>query len=352
MPFSPPTPKRVLQLDFTGSWERGGCLSHIARAWARNARAYEHHFTSWAGAGHRGQVEGRPHYGFEEHRLANKIYNKILRLEKSCFFSLPSIIEEVHPAILHFHNRHDLVDAIVARLSYRPKVVCTYHCCYDKVVVPATSDLLLGVGKSTVAWIDGKANPAQPMAVLHNPYWKVPLPSPREKPQPVFLTYTNQRKATRDLFTAVTLLRREGFAFSLRTVGQIYDGLAIPEGVTATGFVPQSEFLSLLENASAYLCASYGTTFSVAVLEAIARRIPVLCPWDIGALDLLPADCVLSYESHSAAEIAGALRRFLQMLESERAALAERALEGVSVYDEALITAKLERLYDTLFARS
>jgi glycosyltransferase involved in cell wall biosynthesis len=83
----------------------------------------------------------------------------------------------------------------------------------------------------------------------------------------------------------------------------------------------------------------------------MARKTPVICPWDIGALDLLPPDCVISYESHSAVAMAGAMRRFLKMPETERAALAERALAAAeTAYDEARLTAKLEALYDTLFA--
>ena len=77
----------------------------------------------------------------------------------------------------------------------------------------------------------------------------------------------------------------------------------------------------------------------------------MICPWDIGALDLLPQDCVISYESHSAVAMADAMRLFLKMPEQERRAMAERALAAASAaYDEELLTRKLERLYDSLFA--
>jgi len=342
--------KSVLQLDFNGSWEQGGCLSHITRVWARNARNYAQFFASSCGAGHRGTIEGRPHHGFDENRLANRIHNKILRRGRFCFFSLLPIIEELKPDILHFHNRHDLVDQIVAKLSYRPKVVCTYHVCYNKLVIPAASDLLLGVSKFVIGWLDRKAEPAQPMAVLHNPFWRVPLTPRQEKPGTHFFNYSNQPKATRDLFEAVKIVQAQGWKFSLRSVGHVYSDLAVPEGVTVSGFVPQPEFFAGFLESSAYICSSYNTTFSIAVLEAIAQRVPVICPWDIGALDLLPMDCVISYESHSIPSIAEALSRFLNMSPSEREAMAERALAAVQVYDESVITQKLERLYDTLFA--
>jgi glycosyltransferase involved in cell wall biosynthesis len=341
--------KKVLQIDFTGSWERGGCLSHITRAWARNSRDYQQHFASSAGAGYRGDMEGRPHWGFEENPRANRIYNKILRLNKFCYFSLIPIIEEVKPDILHFHNRHDLVDQIVAKLSYRPKVVCIYHYCYNQLFIPASSHLLIGVGKFVVAWIDRKADPRQPLAVLHNPFREVPLPVRAPTDTPLFLNYANNRKATRDLFAAVQMLQAESFVFELRTVGHVFPDLTVPPGVTASRFVPQPEFLEIAARASAYICNSYGTPFSVAVLEAIARKTPVICPWDIGVLDLLPSDCVISYESHSAITLAGAIRTFLQMPEQTRSDLAERALASVGVYDETLLTHKLERLYDSLF---
>jgi len=345
-----PPVKKVLQIDFTGSWERGGCLPHITRAWARNSRNYEQYFAGWAGANYRGEVEGRPHFGFEENPRANRIYNKILRLNKFCFFTLIPIIEELKPDILHFHNRHDLVDQAVAKLSYRPKVVCIYHCCYNKLFIPAASDLLIGVGKFVVAWIDRKSNPNQPLAVLHNPFRKVPLTPRKEPAKTLFLNYANNRKATRDLFAAVETLHVEGFDFEVRTVGEVYPELLVPEGVTVSRSLPQPEFLALAAQASAYICATYATSFSVAVVEAMARKTPVICPWDIGALDLLPSDCVISYESHSAVAMADAMRLFLKMPQQERSAMAERALVAAEVaYDEALLTRKLEHLYDTLF---
>jgi hypothetical protein len=342
--------KKVLQIDFTGSWERGGCLPHITRAWARNSRNYQQYFAGSAGADYRGEVEGRPHFGFEENPRANRIYNKILRLNKFCFFSLIPIIEELKPDILHFHNRHDLVDQAMARLSYRPKVVCIYHQCYNKLFVPASSDLLIGVGKFTVAWIDRKAGPAQPLAVLHNPFRKVAVAARKESSKTLFLNYANNRKATRNLFAAVEMLHAEGFVFEVRSVGHVFSDLPVPKGVTVSRWLPQPEFLEVAAQASAYICATYATPFSVAVLEAMARKTPVICPWDIGALDLLPPDCVISYESHSAVAMADAMRLFLKMPEQERSAMAERALAAAEVvYDEALLTHKLEGLYDSLF---
>jgi glycosyltransferase involved in cell wall biosynthesis len=342
--------KKVLQIEFSGSWERGGCLSHIGRAWARNSRDYEQYFASVGGVNYRGEMEGRPHFGFYENRRANRIYNKMLRLNKFCYFSLIPIIEELKPDILHFHNRHDLVDQLMARLSYRPKVVCIYHQCYNKLIVPATSNLLIGVGKFVVAWIDRKLDPDQPLAVLHNPFRSVPSSPRRESSKTLFLNYANNRKATQDLFSAVKTLHAEGFSFEVRCVGHVFRDLPVPPGVTMTTFVPQPEFLELAAQASAYLCNSYATPFSVAVVEAIARRTPVICPWDIGALDLLPHDCVISYESHRTVALADALRRFLTMPEQERNALAERALSAAaSAYDEAALTRRLEGLYDTLF---
>jgi glycosyltransferase involved in cell wall biosynthesis len=343
--------KKVLQIDFSGNWERGGCLAHIARAWVRNSERYEQYFASWAGIGYRGEMEGRPHIGFYENRRANRIYNKILRLNKFCFYSLIPIIEEWKPEILHFHNRHDLVDQVMARLSYRPKVVCIYHQCYNKLFVPATSDLLIGVGKFVVAWIDRKLDPWQPMAVLHNPFGKIPAATPRkESSKTLFLNYANKRRATQHLFEAVKMLHAEGFDFEVRSVGHVFPDVPVPPGVTVSKFLPQPEFLEIAAQASAYICATYATPFSIAVVEAIARKTPVICPWDIGALDLIPQDCVISYESHSAAAIAEAMRRFMLMPEGERSALAERALAAGSVaYDEKVLSEKLERLYDGLF---
>jgi glycosyltransferase involved in cell wall biosynthesis len=188
------------------------------------------------------------------------------------------------------------------------------------------------------------------MAVLHNPFRKVST-SPRQKlSKTLFLNYANKRRATQHLFAAVEILRAEGFDFELRCVGHVFPDLPVPPGVSVSKFLPQPEFLEVAAQASAYICATYATPFSVAVLEAMARRTPVICPWDIGALDLLPADCVIAYESHSATAIADAMRLFLKMPEAERSALAERALAAAeTAYDEVRLTRRLEGLYDTLF---
>jgi glycosyltransferase involved in cell wall biosynthesis len=146
------------------------------------------------------------------------------------------------------------------------------------------------------------------------------------------------------------MLHAEGFDFEVRAVGHVFPGLTVSKGVTVSKFLPQPEFLEVAAQASAYLCATYATPFSVAVLEAMARKTPVICPWDIGALDLLPPDCVISYESHSAVAMADAMRLFLKMPEQEQSAMAERALAAAAVaYDEARLTQRLEQLYDSLF---
>jgi glycosyltransferase involved in cell wall biosynthesis len=238
----------------------------------------------------------------------------------------------------------------MGRLSYRPKVVCIYHQCYNKLFVPANSDLLIGVGKWVVAWIDRKSDPDQPLAVLHNPFRKVSVPERKEPSKTLFLNYANNRKATRNLFAAIEMLQAEGFDFEVRLVGHVFSDLPVPKGVTVSSWLPQPEFLEVAAQASAYICATYATPFSVAVLEAMARKTPVICPWDIGALDLLPSDCVISYESHSAVAMADAMRLFLKMPGQERSAMAGRALAAAAVaYDEVLLTQRLERLYDTLF---
>jgi glycosyltransferase involved in cell wall biosynthesis len=186
--------------------------------------------------------------------------------------------------------------------------------------------------------------------VLHNPFRWVPIPARKETAKTLFLNYANNRKATRNLFAAVEILRAEGFDFELRAVGHVFPELRVPPGVAVAKFLPQPEFLEVAARASAFICATYATPFSIAVVEAMARKTPVICPWDIGALDLLPPDCVISYESHSAAAMADAMRTFLIMPELERSAMADRALAAVEqAYDEVRLTRRLESLYDTLF---
>ncbi|MCE0497234.1 MAG: glycosyltransferase family 4 protein [Methylacidiphilales bacterium] len=340
--------KKVLQIHFNGSWNDRGCLQHITQAWSRRTQNYEHFFASAWRAHSRDEVEGRPHFFFTENRLANRLYNKILRLNKLCTYELIPIVEKVKPDILHFHNRHDLVDQIMVRLSYRPRVVCHYHFCYNELPIPASANYLIGVSKLVVAWIDRKAEPSQPLAVLHNPFSPLDAIEKRTGPEPLIINYSNIRKATRDLFQAVERLNGEGFSFAVQCLGHVFSDLTPPKNVTVSRSLPQLDYLDLVARSNAFLSTSYGTPFSVAVLEAMARDTPVICPWDIGVLDLLPQDCVISYESHSVDALADALRKLLQMPETERRHLAQQARQAAEVYDETVITRKLERIYDAL----
>ncbi len=62
---------------------------------------------------------------------------------------------------------------------------------------------------------------------------------------------------------------------------------------------------------------------------------------------------MISYESHSAIAMADAMRLFLNMPEEKRIEMAESALAAASVvYDEALLTQRLERLYDSLYVET
>ena len=338
--------RKVLQLHFSGTWEGNGCLQHVTRAWVNHSENYQHYFASSAGAGYKGRFCERPHSGFSEHRLANRIYNKILRRGRFCYYNLIPIIEDLHPDILHFHNRHDLIDQIVARLSYKPHVVCHYHCLYNKLFVPASANLLIGVSKWVTSWIDRKENPVAALATLHNPYSPLPPIVHIHGSAPLFVTYSSHYKGIKHLCEAVNILNSEGLTFQVHGFGFVYPDIRLPHNLQLTHTLPRPDFLNVLGRSSAFLCTNYNTAFSVAVMEAIAQEKPVICPWDIGAVDLLPSDSIILYESHNFNSMADAMRRFLYMSGPERAALASRALDSASVYAEEKIGAKLEQLYD------
>ena len=303
--------KKVMQITFSGSWDWGGCLPHIT--WpARNAREYEHYFPRATGK----IIAGRsrpPHYGFIENARANRVFNKILKLNKCCFFGLDAADHRGGEA-RHFTSTIGSTSSTIWWRGF-PTGRKSVHLSpvSNKLVIPKAADLLIGVEKLVIAWIDCKASPDQPMRVLHNPFRSVPGDGTQGDGEAAFSELREcDRKATWNLFRAVVMLQAEGFDFEVKAVGHVFPDLKTPRGVTVAKWIPQSEFLEIAAQASAYICATYATPFSVAVLEAMARKTPVICPWDIGALDLLPPDCVISYESHSAVAMADAMRTFSQ----------------------------------------
>jgi Ran GTPase-activating protein (RanGAP) involved in mRNA processing and transport len=76
------------------------------------------------------------YYTVPENRLKNKIFNKILNLKLFTYDEMIKIMEKEKFDILHFHNRLELVDKLVNRLSYKPKIVCHFHREFNNPIIP------------------------------------------------------------------------------------------------------------------------------------------------------------------------------------------------------------------------
>ncbi|MFN4326857.1 MAG: glycosyltransferase [Azonexus sp.] len=108
-------------------------------------------------------------YTFRENRMANRVFNKMFRLNAFTFGDLVRLIDRLRPDVLHFHNRQELVDGVVRRLKYRPAVVVHYHRHFMQPVVPVSADRLLFVSQCTADDIIGKTATRKPSSIVFNP---------------------------------------------------------------------------------------------------------------------------------------------------------------------------------------
>lgn len=153
-----------------------GSVEKVITAFASHGQAYRHEIACCPTEPSVPQIfehHGVTVHAFRESRLVNRIFNKMLRLNAFTFSDLVRLINRLQPAILHFHNRQELVDSIVRRLNYRPVALVHYHRHFASPVIPTLADRLLFISQRTADDILGKTGTNKPSDIVFNPYlWK------------------------------------------------------------------------------------------------------------------------------------------------------------------------------------
>lgn len=336
-----------------------GSVEKVILALASYGQRYQHHIACCPPKATRVQ-----HYqlgpvkvhGFFENRVANRLLNKMLRLGAFTYPSLIRVIEEIRPAILHFHNRQELVDAVAKRLTYRPQIVVHYHRHFARPVAPASADLLLFVSAATRDDILGKTGARTRHAVLHNPLSEELLAAAVENcsvaanapPVILFGGGSSPIKGGRELIAAFLQLPQGSARLVL--AGHHLERLNPPLHplIEVKGVLPAPEFLRLVAASDIVAMPSYDEPFGLVAQEAMLLRRLLVTTASGGLREFVDDACAVIVKPKDAASLAQGLLDALALVCDERrlAPLLDRAYERALAFAPQRIVKDLETLYD------
>ena len=145
---------KTLLYNLPAEWEKFGIgVSYNPICWSR-------------------QKEGVKFWAVPEERFKNWVCNKLLGLKLFTYRQIVELLNRYRPMILHIHNRCELVDKLLALLSYSPKVICHYHRFFNSPFIPAKAHLLIGVSKAVSNFLRQKSREKGlkiEVETLHNP---------------------------------------------------------------------------------------------------------------------------------------------------------------------------------------
>lgn len=161
---------RVMQIHFWGDARNlTGSVEKVLSGFAEMAADDIELDIASCGNGEPQSAEKTTYVFFQENRLINRVCNKWLGLHTFTYPSLIRLIEARHPDIIHLHNRQEIADEIIRRLSYRPRVLLHYHRHFKPYRVPECADALITVSKSVKHDLAQSVKTLLPIEVIHNP---------------------------------------------------------------------------------------------------------------------------------------------------------------------------------------
>lgn len=337
-----------------------GSVEKVITAFARHGQGYQHLIAccpsdgkSMAPFEHQG-VSVHP---FRESRLVNRLLNKVLGLKAFTYSDLVRQINRLRPAVLHFHNRQELVDAVLARLHYRPAVVVHYHRHFAQPVVPKTADRLLFISQRTTDDILGKTPSTVPYSIVFNPLSLEvmhraasaegvrPLNSP---PVILFGGGGNPIKGGQELIEAFARLPAGSARLILagRNVEKLA-GLPCP-GIEVLGEVPAAHFFDLMLAADLVTMPSYDEPFGLIAQEAMLLQKLLVLSGTGGLAEFTGPDCALIIDPRNVDSLRQGLAAALELLKDSARLQQklERASERVAAFSPPVVTRQLESVYD------
>jgi len=217
-------------------------------------------------------------YSIPEQRLKNRVFNKILGLGVFTYKKMLEIIEKEKPDILHFHNRFELVDLLIPKLTYRPKVVAHFHREFNRPVIPKHCDLVIGVSNHLAHYLRSKTDSPVPIVPLPNPLPYDLFQHPRSPFKPIgkvpkllFAFGDNPKKGFNEV---VELLKNPPpFRFELHICGNKRP-LPLPSEMGGNrikihGFLEREQFYKLLQEVDILLAPTHSEAFGLVLVEAL-----------------------------------------------------------------------------------
>ncbi|MCI4625530.1 MAG: glycosyltransferase family 4 protein [Candidatus Magnetoovum sp. WYHC-5] len=299
-------------------------------------------------------------YTFTEDKLINRVFNKILNIGVFTFSRLPSIINNERPNIVHFHNRHNLVDRTIGRLKYLPKVVCHYHRHFKELNIPNSCNIILTVSENMKNYILTKTNSQIPIRVSYNPIpFDLLSMQVREKmevsynePTIIYVGGSAHHKGFQDLMSTVELLDIENIPYKLLLAGTGLnkENFTSPK-IEVLGLLPHNKVLEHIMGADIFVHPAHIEPFGIAVLEAMYLKKLIVATHVDGLKEFLNNDNSIKVNPKDPKNLYKGMIKAFTLLSKHRDSaneLQQKAFEDSKMFHPSLISRNLENLYDEL----
>lgn len=337
-----------------------GSVEKVITAFASHGQRYRHLIACCPGEGKTAapfEHQGVAVYPFRESVRINRVLNKMLGLNAFTYADLVRQINQLRPDVLHFHNRQELVDAIVSRLAYRPAVVVHYHRHFAQPVVPKKLDRLLFISRRTADDILGKSASQAPYSIVCNPLSlevlaraESALAKPVSNRLPVILFGGggNPIKGGQELIKAYAALP-EGSARLILAGRNVEKLPGLPHaGIEVLGEVAAPQFFDLMLAADMVTMPSYDEPFGLIAQEAMLLRKLLVVSSSGGLAEFTGPDCAVIIEPQDVMSLRRGLEAALNLLKAPEALQEklDQASQRVAAFFPAVVAGQLESVYD------
>ncbi len=339
-----------------------GSVEKVITAFAAHGNRYGQSIACCPGGRPRGETSFRHHgvdvHHFHENLLLNRVMNKMLGRGVFTYGSLVRLINALRPAVLHFHNRQELVDALVRRLAYRPKVVVHYHRHFSQPAIPRRADLLLFISGATARDILGKTGAQTRHRIVSNPLSLEVLEHARQAggapagapPTILFGGGANPIKGGRELVAAFLALPPGSARLVLAGRGVEKFGICHP-AIDVLGEVSATSFFQLMRQSHVVAMPSYDEPFGLIAQEALLLGKLLVTTASGGLADFVDDTCAVLVHLRDADSLRDGLAHALALLQrpNELGPLLDNARARVQTFAPETAVAALEACYDSLF---
>ncbi len=347
---------RVMQVHFWGDARQlTGSVEKVLRGFAELDAADIDLDIASVGIGIQERVSNANYLFFHESKLRNRVLNKWLGLKAFTFPSLVDLIEARRPEILHLHNRQNLADDLIQRLSYRPRILLHYHRHFDPYQVPKCADALIAVSESVRRDIIDKIHPVVPVAVIPNP-----VPITLQPADPVGdtsrntlprLLYGGGKQAHKGWFELISVLADPLLAnrITITLCGPKLDQFRADFVARNLGMLDQKAFMAELRAADIVVMPSHNEGFPLLALETLAQGKILVATTAGGLGEILSRDNAFIHQVGDRDTLLAALNNAISLFElhavSDLAKFRRSAIESVQPYSAITVGRKLADLY-------